>query len=175
MSTSSPAVSEGTSICQCDALSTGLNSITQCPASLSLSATLQAPGTHTHTHTHTHTKAHGQQLQTQARWPHTHDTGRCDYNEATHGHKTNTWDRRLMKITLSLQPVYLCDSPSLIQSLTHSHTHTHTHTHNTLPHTLPWQELIDAPLPLHVSTLPPHNGCTSTRELFPQLLVRLFH
>ena len=85
--------------------------------------------THTHAHTHTHTKAHGQQLQTQARWPHTHDTGCCDYNEATHGHKTNTWDRRLMKITLSLQPVYLCDSPSLIQSLTHSHTHTHTHTH----------------------------------------------
>lgn len=43
MSTSFPAVSEGTSICQCDALSTGTNSITQCPAPLSLSATLPAP------------------------------------------------------------------------------------------------------------------------------------
>lgn len=153
MSTSSPAVSEGTSVCQCDALSTGPNSITQCPASLSLSATLQAPDTHTYNH-----------MVSSCKHKHVGHTRtiRVVENEATRGHKTNTWDRRLMKITLSLPSVYLCDSPSLIQSLTHSHTHIH----DTLPHTLPWQELIDAPLPLYVSTRAPRNGCTSTESFF---------
>lgn len=65
MSTSSPAVSEGTSICQCDALWTGTDSITQCPASLSQLSTLLAPtrarawGTHKQiTATKTHFQGH---------------------------------------------------------------------------------------------------------------------
>lgn len=152
MSTSFPAVSEGTSICQCDALSTGANSITQCPASLSLSATLLAP-----TLAYIH-------ISSQQRLEH------------THRHMVSCRAKHVGYTKMSPPPpgVYL----SLCCFFTHSPAalwFAHRQTHTPLPHTLPlFNKSSSKPLSLSLSTFP---GLTlmaaQALRAFLQLLVWL--
>lgn len=184
MSTSSPTVSEGTSICQCDALSTGTNSITQCPASLSLSATLVAPTQGVHqTHTHINNgdwNTHGH-MDTcticDAKMSHMYhmyhkNTYLCRQKGRTFGTSIST----LRKITQRL-PSPCCPSISVI--LFHSFSHSFTcwpvltHTHHTPTHITSTRAHSSPSLPLYISRRAHHNGCTSPESFSTDTCVAL--
>lgn len=122
----SPRCPSGVSICQCDALSGGTNSITQHPASLSLSAS--PPSSHPGPMHQAHTPQQPPGMGAQHMGPRSaaHDTGRpSQTNELGKQGRTGS----SCQPSRSRSPAALCS-------------------HTTHPRTLPWRELTQSALAL---------------------------
>lgn len=170
MSTSFPPVSEGTSICHRDALSAGANSITQCPASLSLSATLAAvtpaacimliyPSSQQRLEHNMHTRTrpvtrHGPRSIKWVKCMSSWTTNSPTVTQLMRDLHQHLWD-----ITPSPLSIYLSDS------YTHSlagWSSAHTLTHHTPTHITLTRAHSNSSLPLYICSRSHCNGCTSS-------------